>query len=283
VILTSVEKGRILEDIVELVLNELAFHLAIHLHARWGIKPPSMRVVIVARDDGGEQEPKIDFVAAISINDQLAIILLVECHNYAFYFVATDWTEKNTIRKFKRCNSLPELRFVAGHVYYTSNAQELLKANNITHIYVDQQVLSYGGEDFKRAVRQIRDQLVEQLEPHFIMHFVCRYLKPRDIKRLEKIDDLDKFNRALRRTISKRLKEADASRFKQLIQRIPSGEREAICRQAMCVSLRERTVDRLIDKYPLADSSSVLGGFNGSSIESTMMFVTLTGECVNIH
>jgi hypothetical protein len=281
-----VEKGRILEDIVELVLKELALPLAMHLRARWGIKPPPIRMFIVARDDGKGQEPKTDFVAAIFINGQLAILLRVECHNYALYFVAIDWTRKNTICKFEKikgCNSLPELWFVVGHVFYTSNAQELLESNHIQHIYVDRQVLSHDGEGRKTAVRQIRDQLVESLELHLIMHFICRYLKPRDIKKLEEIDDLDKFHRALRRAISKRLKEVDAGRFKQLIQRIPSGEREAICRQAMCVSLRERTVDRLIDKYPLADSSSVLGGFNGSFVESTIMFVTLTGECVNIH
>jgi hypothetical protein len=267
--LTNEEKGRILETAIERAIKELPFALIRYLREKWSIRKLLLRTIIVAKDDGKGQEPKPDFVVWIFINRRLAIILRVEAHNYAIYFVAIEWTEKNTIRKFeklKRHSILPELWVVVGHVLYTDNAYELLKANDISHIYVDHQLLSYDDE---YGVQQIVDQLVEQLAPYVVMHFICRYLKPEDIKKLEKIDDLDKFNRAFRHTINRRLKEADDNGLKQLI-------RQAMCKQCMRASLSEGLISNSIDEYKYPYSE--LGGFDSSLSGLTGSISVFTAE-----
>lgn len=217
--LTNEEKGKIWEDTVEHVLKELAFILAEYFRVYWSVRPPPIEAKIVARDDRKGPEPKPDFVVVISINHRLTLVLLIECHNYAMYLVSIEVADKNTVKKFARFKEdRSRLRFVVGHVLYTTESEELLKSHNIQHVWIDRQVLSYDGDDFKSAVQQLREQLLQQLAPHLVMHLILRYIKPKDRKRLDRIDDLDEFKRTLGRLICKRLKEATATQVGQLIE-----------------------------------------------------------------
>jgi hypothetical protein len=270
--LTNEEKGKIWEDTVERVVRGLALILAEYLRVYWKIKPPPIKLILVARDDRKGPEPKPDFVYAVFINHQLALILRIECHNYGYYYVSADVTERNTIRKFANVKKIKsvvvELWFVVGHVLYTFDSRQSLEENGIYHIWVDYQVLSCNGVEYSTAVQQTKEQLLQQLAPHLVMHFFIRYLKPADIKELDRVEDLGEFKQTLGRLICKRLKEATATQVEQLLE-----QQEEKLLEELRSSLAEQysgvypyLYQHIVDQYPCCKDHSrlaVSGGLSG--------------------
>jgi hypothetical protein len=156
--LSNEEKGRILEAVVGRGIKSITI--------------PRMCLYIVSRDNR-KGKPKPDFGVLVFFNHRLILHILIEAHNFKLtYFVTPDMTARNTVMKFAHVKScgLPVLRIIAGSALYTLDSQEILRDFEIHHVPVSQQVLSYDGEDFKNAVRQVRAGLTSLLLAYMVLH-----------------------------------------------------------------------------------------------------------------